>query len=582
MELYLRVLRYLKPYWPRLVMASLFAALVSLLTATYAWLVKPVLDNIFIQRDTRMLFLLPPTIVLISFLKGLSSYGQAYLMRYVGNRIIMDIRDELYYHLLLLPVGFFSKNTTGKLMSRVINDVTLMQSAVSGVVKDLFQHSLTVTALLFVIFYQNWKLALLALIAFPLSSYILVRFGRRLRRLSHMGQEKIADITNVLQETLSGIRVVKAFTMEESERDRFKEKNRSYFRNVMKATKLQELTPPLMELIGAVGLAVIVGYGGYQVIQGYTTPGTFFSFMAACLMMYAPVKSLSSANNMIQQALAAGERVFAILDQNSEREISQGRVGLGPVQGAVEFKGVSFQYEGTDLPTLENVDVRVQPGEVVALVGSSGSGKTTLVNLLPRFYDPTSGEIWIDGQNIREVTLLSLRRQISVVSQEIILFDDTVARNISYGVEGVAMEEVIQAARAAYSHPFINRLSQGYETLIGERGVKLSGGERQRLAIARALLRNAPILILDEATSSLDSESELMVQQALVNLMKNRTTFVIAHRLSTIKNASQILVLDQGRVVERGRHEELIQRGGVYKRLYQIQFREEEKYAENL
>ena len=582
MKIYLRLLKYVKPYWARLVIAIIFAIFVSLLTGTLAWLVEPVLDNVFDKKDFRMLLIFTPAIFLATFLKGLFSYGQAYFMRYVGNRVLMDLRNDLFSHTVLLPLGFFTKFSTGKLMSRVINDVMLIQSAVSGVVKDVFQHSLTVVVLLGVMFYQDWKLTLLALIGFPLSSYLLVRFGRRLRRLSHLGQENISDLTTLLQESISGIRVVKAFTMEDYEKRRFQEKNLSYFRNLMRVTKIQELTSPLMEVIGSLGLAVMIGYGGYHVIQGNISQGNFFSFMTACLMMYGPVKTLASANNMIQQAIAGSQRVFAILDEKMEQSFSTGNRVLGSVRGAIEYKGVSFQYEGSDLATLNDVCVTAQSGEVVALVGSSGSGKTTLINLLPRFFEPTSGEIWIDNIKIQDVTLISLRQQIGIVSQETVLFDDTVAHNISYGEEGVKKEAIIQAAQAAYAHHFISRLPQGYETMIGERGVKLSGGERQRLAIARALLRNAPILILDEATSALDSESELMVQQALVNLMKNRTTFVIAHRLSTIKNATQILVLDHGRIVERGTHDELLKRNGVYKRFYQIQFREEEDYAENL
>ncbi|HEX9759150.1 MAG TPA: lipid A export permease/ATP-binding protein MsbA [Nitrospiria bacterium] len=582
MKIYLRLLRYLKPYWPRLVVAIILASFVSSLTGILAWLVEPVLDKIFAQKDTQMLFMLTSAIFLVTFLKGLFSYGQAYFMRYVGNRVLMDLRNEIFGHTLSLPLGFFTKYSTGRLMSRVINDVTLIQSAVSGVVKDIFQHTLTVFVLLGVMIYQDWKLTLLALFGFPLSSYLLVRFGKRLRRLSHLGQENISDLTNLLQESLSGIRVVKAFTMDDYERKRFKEKNLSYFRNLMRVTKIQELTSPLMEVIGSLGLALMVGYGGYYVIQGNITQGTFFSFMAASMMMYAPVRTLASANNMIQQAIAASQRVFSVLDEDTEQSFSTGTHIFGSVRGAVEYKGVSFHYEGSDLATLKDVWVRAQPGEIVALVGSSGSGKTTLVNLLPRFFEPTAGEIIIDNIKIQDATLTSLRQQIGIVSQETVLFDDTVVNNISYGEQGVKEEAVIQAAQAAFAHPFISRLPQGYETMIGERGVKLSGGERQRLAIARALLRNAPILILDEATSALDSESELMVQQALVNLMKNRTTFVIAHRLSTIKNATQILVLDHGQIVERGSHDELLQRGGVYKRLYQVQFREEENYAENL
>jgi len=403
MRLYLRVLQYAKPYWPRLVLAIIFAGFVSLLTGTLAWLVEPVLDKIFAQKDLQMLMIIPPVIFLVTLLKGLFTYGQAYFMRYVGNRVLMDLRNEIFQHLLFLPVTFFTKNSTGKMMSRVINDVTLMQNAVSGVVKDIFQHTLTVLVLLGVMFYQDWVLTLLALIGFPLSSYLLVRFGSRLRRLSHIGQENISDLTHLLQESLSGIRVVKSFTMEKIEGARFREKNFSYFKNIMKGTKIQEITSPLMEVIGALGFSVIIAYGGYHVIHGdQITQGAFFSFLAACLMMYAPVKTLASANNMIQQALAASQRVFSVLDEGSEQSLSTGREILGPVQGAIEYKGVSFQYESSEIATLEDIWIRTKPGEVIALVGSSGAGKSTLVNLLVRFFHPSSGEITIDGLNIQK------------------------------------------------------------------------------------------------------------------------------------------------------------------------------------
>ncbi|MBI3802823.1 MAG: lipid A export permease/ATP-binding protein MsbA [Nitrospirae bacterium] len=575
MKLYLRLLGFLKPYRWTLSAAFFCSAMVALLTAAYAWLVRPVLDDVFIRKDVKMLMLLPVTIIVVAFLKGAFNYGQAYLVRYIGNRIIADIRKNLYHHILLLPIGFHAKNATGKLMSRVINDVGLMQTAVSTVVKDLFQQTLTMAALTAVIFYQNWQLALASVVAIPFATYPMIRVGRRLRKIARMGQEKIGDLTSVLQETFAGIRIVKAFGREDFETERFEKKNLNYFKNVMRATSVSELTSPMMETFGSIGAAAIIWYGGYQVISDQMTPGTFFSFMAASMMMYAPMKGLSSANNILQQALAAAERVFMILDDRNEREVDTGHRKVPSLRGEIEFQNVSFSYDGIQSATLSNISLKARPGEMIALVGSSGAGKTTLVNMLPRFYEPKEGRILIDGIPIQEIHLASLRSQIGIVSQEVVLFDDTVRWNIAYGLDQISDEEVVRAAEAAYAHLFIGKMQKGYDTVVEKGGANLSGGERQRIAIARALLKNPPILILDEATSALDAESEFIVQKALMNLMQNRTTFVIAHRLSTVQRASCILVVDQGRIVEQGRHEELMRRDGPYRKVYQMQFQEE-------
>ncbi len=572
MKLYLRLLKFIKPYRWTLAGGFLCSAMVALLTAAYAWLVRPVLDDVFIRKDGFMLTILPVTIIVVALFKGLFHYGQAYLVRYVGSRIIADIRKDLYHHIVLLPIGFHAKNATGKLMSRVINDVGLMQTAVSTVVKDLFQQSLTMIALTGVIFYQNWRLALMASLAIPFATYPLIRVGRRLRKVARAGQEKIGDLTSVLQETFAGIRVVKAFGREDFETERFNKKNMNYFKNVMRATSVSEITGPMMETFGSIGAAGIIWYGGYQVITDQMTPGTFFSFMAASMMMYAPLKGLSSANNVLQQALAAAERIFSILDQKNERQLDTGRRLVPGLHGEIEFREVSFQYDGIRSAALSNISLKAKPGEVIALVGSSGAGKTTLVNMIPRFYEPQGGTILIDGIPIQEINLDSLRSQIGIVSQEVVLFDDTVRWNIAYGLDHVSDEEVVRAAEAAYAHLFIGKMPKGYDTVLEKGGANLSGGERQRLAIARALLKNPPILVLDEATSALDAESEFIVQKALVNLMKNRTTFVIAHRLSTVQRATCILVVDQGRIVEMGRHEDLMQRDGPYRKVYQMQF----------
>lgn len=574
MTLFLRLIRYLIRYRVRLAAAFVCSALVAGLTGAYAWLVRPVLDDIFINKDERMLIALPVAIMAVAVLKGLFNYGQSYLMNYVGNQAVADVRQDLFLQFMRLPVRFHDANTSGRLMSRISNDVSLMSNAVANVLKDLFQQGLTFVAMVGVIFYQNWKLAAASIVVVPLSVYTMVRMGQRLRRLSATGQEKIADMTSLLQETLVGIKVVKAFGREEAEASRFRDSNMAYFRTLMKSIQVSSLASSHMEVIGVVGVAAIIWYGGYLVIHGAMTPGAFFSFLTAMFMAYTPIRRLSGANNIIQQALAAAERVYEVLDLETEQNLDKGRRELAPIGQALEFKNVSFQYESSDQPALAGINLTVPIGKVLALVGSSGSGKTTFVSLVPRFYDPTEGAILIDGQDIRDCTLSSLRRQIGIVSQNTVLFDETILRNIAYGREGATDEEIVEAAKQAYAHDFIQRLPDGYHTLIGENGVKLSGGERQRLAIARAILRDPPILILDEATSSLDSESERIVQLAMANLMKHRTTLVIAHRLSTVQKADRIVVLAHGRIVETGSHADLLQRGGQYQRLHAIQFQD--------
>jgi subfamily B ATP-binding cassette protein MsbA len=574
MRLFFRLLRYLMRYRARLGAAFVCSALVAGMTGAYAWLVRPVLDDIFIKKDEWMLMVLPIAIIVVAGLKGLFNYGQNYLMNYVGNQAVADVRQELFLQFMRLPVRFHDANTTGRLMSRIANDVSLMANAVAGVLKDLFQQGLTFLAMLGVIFYQNWKLAAASAVVIPLSTYTMVRMGQRLRKLATSGQEKVADMNSLLQETLAGIRVVKAFGREEAEAGRFWDSNKAYLRTLMKSIQVSSLAASHMEVIGVVGVAAIIWYGGYLVIHEVMTPGAFFSFLTAMFMAYTPIRRLSGANNTIQQALSAAERVFEVMDLQTEQALDKGRKELPPVSRSLEFRSVTFRYEGSDRPALTGVTLTVEAGTVLALVGSSGSGKTTLVSLVPRFYDPTEGAVLIDGQDIREYTLTSLRRQIGIVSQETVLFDESVRNNIAYGRAGATDDEVIEAAKQAYAHDFIQRLPEGYETLIGENGVKLSGGERQRLAIARAILRDPPILILDEATSSLDSESERIVQLALANLMRHRTTLVIAHRLSTVQSADRIVVMAHGRVVETGTHGELLQRGGLYQRLHAIQFQD--------
>lgn len=565
---------YVKPYRMRFVAAFVCSGLVALLSGAYAWLAKPVLDDIFIQKNEQMLLVLPLALFGVATLKAVFSYGVGYLMAYVGNGVVADIRQQLFQQLMRLSVGFHDTNTSGRLVSRVVNDVGMMANAASSVVKDIFQNGLTFLVMVGVILYQNWRLAAISLVVIPLSALTMVRVGKRLKRLATSGQEQMGDMASTLQETFAGIRVVKAFGREEAEAERFKERNQAFLSTTLKSNQVWSLGHSHMEIIGVIGVATIIWYGGYLVIHEAMTPGAFFSFLAAMFMAYTPIKKLSGANNLIQQALAAAERVFDVLDFETEQSQNRGTVPLVGINRAIEFQRVSLRYENQTAPALTDVDLTIKPGEVVALVGSSGSGKTTLAGLLPRFYEPTAGGIYIDGIPLTSYELKSLRAHIGIVSQEIVLFDDTVRSNIAFGRTGAGQADVEQAAKSAYAHDFILRMPEGYDTIIGERGLKLSGGERQRLAIARAILRDPPLLILDEATSALDTESERIVQLALANLMKNRTTLVIAHRLSTIQNADRIVVLDRGALVEMGSHDELLRQGGAYRRLHAMQFQD--------
>ena len=576
MKIFLRLAGYLKPYRLHLVGAVACGMLVAALSATHAWLVKPVLDRLFIEKDARMLILIPMAICTVTALKGIFQYAHAWLVRWVGMRILETIQNDLYRHLVFMPIHHHMRHTTGDLIAHVSYDTQMMQVAFSSVIKDLVQQSFTFVALAGVLFYQNAILATISLIGLPLVVYPLVRFGQRLKRLAQSTQDTFGDMTSLLQETLSGVRTMKAFGREETEAARFAEKNHIFHKKMMRAMSISEMSRPTIEIVASLGIAGIVGYGGGQVFAGTMTPGTFFSFMAAASMMYGPVKNLSSAGHLLQQATAAAERVFATMDQPNESQRDRGFRVLPDTCGVVRFENVSFRYDTAGQTVLSDISFTARPGEVVALVGSSGAGKSTLVNLIPRFFEPDTGEITIDGIPTREVTLASLRSRIGIVSQEVILFDRTVYDNIAYGAPSASEAAVRAAAEAAYAHLFIEKMPQGYQTVLSKGGMNLSGGERQRLAIARALLSNPPILILDEATSALDTESEWIVRKAMMNLVKNRTTFVIAHRLSTIQRATCILVIDRGRIVERGRHEELLRKGGYYRRIYQMQFRSDD------
>ena len=567
-----RIVEYLKPYRLRLLVAFFCSAGVAALQGATALLVSPVLEDIFIDRNRELLLILPLVLLGVTVLKASFSYGQSYLMGYVGQWLIADVRQQLFIQIIRLPIRFHDANSSGRLMARVISDVNEMANAIPSVLKDMFQQGLTFLALISVAFYQNWKLATVVLVVLPLSAYVLFRVGKRIRTLSNRGQESIGSMASVLKEAFSGIKIVKAYGQEEKEFERFSLMNKAIRRVKVKSAQASAFSSPMLEIIGVFGVSFIIWYGGGLVIAGEMKSGEFFSFLTALFMAYGPVRKMSGANAAIQRALAGGQRVFSVLDLESELSKDEGKKSLPTIQRQLEFSNVSFTYEGAEEPSLTTINLTVRVGEVVALVGASGSGKTTLVSLVPRFYRPSDGKVMIDGVDIRLVDRSSLRRQIGIVSQETVLFDDLIRNNIAYGRPDATEEQIIEAARAAYAWEFIERLPEGLDTFVGENGLRLSGGQRQRLAIARAILRDPPILILDEATSALDSESEQLVQQALANLMKARTTLVIAHRLSTVQHADRLVVMQRGRIEEIGTHDELLQKGGLYTRLYQTQF----------
>jgi ATP-binding cassette, subfamily B, bacterial MsbA len=567
-----RLIQLIKPYWLRLLAAMVCMMVVAGVTSLMAFMVKPVLDDIFFQKKLSTLSLLPPFIILLYMVKGFFAYGQSFLMSFVGEKIVAQLRESLYAHLQRMSLSYFDRTSTGLLMSRIMNDVSLIQGAVSNAVTGILKDAFTIVGLIAVIFYREWRLAILAMLVLPIAVLPIVKFGRKLRKISTQSQKTMAEISIHLHETLSGVRIVKAFNTEKYEIDHFRRRVQKFFQLTMKDVSIKSMSSPIMEFLGGIGIAAIIWYGGYNVIKGYSTPGTFFSFLTALLMLYEPIKHLSGVNNTIQQGLAAAVRVFEIMDLKEEIGDSPEARAIEGIHQEITFKNVSFAYGHERV--LKDLSLTVKAGEIVALVGTSGGGKTTLVNLIPRFYEATEGEIWIDDHPIKEITQTSLRRHIGIVTQQTILFNDTVRNNIAYGSPEKTEADILNAAKAAYAYDFIQRLPEKMETLIGEQGVRLSGGERQRISIARALLKDAPILILDEATSSLDSDSEAEVQRALENLMKGRTTFIIAHRFSTIRNVDRILVLSGGRIVEEGNHEALLTLDGEYKRLYDIQFRE--------
>ena len=567
---YKRLLQYVRPYWKRMALAVISAILLAAANTSIAWIVKRVMDDIFVAKNLNMLTVIPVAIVALYFFKGIFHYGQFYLMGYVAARVVTDIRDKIYHHLHTLSLAFFTRTPTGVLISRIGNDTNLLQSTVSDSITTLLTDAFTILGLTCYTFWVNWKLASLSYLIILWAIIPIRIFGRKSRKFSTKTQLKMGDITSFLHETIAGVRIVKAFGMEAYENRRFSAENFRLFRIRLKRLRIRALASPTMEMLGGIASAAVLYYGGYSVVSGSVTSGEFFSFVAAFAMMYKPVRELNKLNQTIQEGLAAAVRTFELLDTRADITDKPAARQLPPIKEHLEFKDVSFRYDAE--PVLEKINLKVPVGEILAIVGGSGAGKSTLANLIPRFYDVTSGALLIDGVDIRDVTITSLRNQISMVTQEIILFNDTIRHNIAYGSADKSEEEIREAAAAAHAHHFIMDNPGGYNAVIGEQGVKLSGGQKQRIAIARAILKNSPILILDEATSSLDSKAEEEVQIALEKLMEGRTTFIIAHRLSTIKKADRIIVLSAGKIVEEGTHGELLALQGEYHKLYTMQF----------
>lgn len=570
MEVFKRLLSFSKSHWHRILIAAVCSAGVGALDGAFAYLVEPLLKKVFAENKLFILTLLPLGIILIFVFRGVCRFLNDYFIKTAGQLAIQKIRNTIYERCMGLSIGFYNRHSTGVLMSRVLNDVNTMQDGVANIITGLFRDGFSALFLLGVIFYRNWQLAIISFLVIPAAAYPAQLIGKKIKRFSKMGQEKMGDLSSVLQETFSGIKVIKAFGLEEREMEKFRNRNNDFYSYVRKSIKYDSSSTPVMETITSLGVAGVIWVGGHSVISGQMTSSEFFSFITAMALVYAPVKRLNNAYNILQRAMGAAERVFEVIDQEPDIVDPPEPVPVTRVKGDVAFDRVCFRYEKD--PVLKDISLSARKGEIIALVGPSGGGKTTLVSLISRFYDVSSGAILIDGIDIRQLRLRDLLRQIALVDQETILFNDTIANNIRYGKTDATDAEVEAAAIAAYAHNFIAELPEGYETNIGDRGVRLSGGQRQRLCIARAILKDAPILILDEATSALDTESEQMVQKALNNLMANRTTFVIAHRLSTILHADRILVLEGGGIVESGTHQELIATGGLYSKLHSMQF----------
>ncbi len=572
MKNYARILAFLKPYWFRIGLALLMAAVVASTDGVLAWVVKDIMDKIFIDKNREMLALIPPFLVGLYFVKGLGRYLQNYFMGYANARMVMDIRIAVFDKIIQMHMGFFSHERTGTIVARIMNDVAVVRKANTDLIKNMIRQILTLFGLLFVLFKRDWELALIALTIAPCAGVVLTIIGKKLRMLTKRNQERIAVLNSFLIELLSLIKVVKLFHREEYERKRFRKVLRKLFDIQMSKLKAQQLSSPLIEFVGSIAGAFVIWIGGMKVINGVITPGDFFSFLTALMMMYGPIRKLSGVNASINAAMAASDRVVAFLDLEPAVREAEDAMEKEGFERCLRYEDVWFAYPDSDEMVLKGIDLEIPRGSRVAVVGESGVGKTTLVELIPRFYDVSRGAITMDGIDIRRLTFSSLMRLVGMVTQEVQLFDDTIENNIRYGAPDASEEEVVEAAKMADAHDFIMHTEKGYKTRIGELGTRLSGGEKQRIAIARALLKNPPILILDEATSALDAASEAAVQRALERLMEGRTVIIIAHRLSTVINADKIVLLEDGRIVEEGTHHELLACDSRYKRLYNLQF----------
>mgnify|MGYP001576719022 CR=1 FL=1 len=613
MKIFFRIVRYVRPYWRWLTLSVMCTILFSIFSGASIYLTIPLLETLFEQAppvvqqqaETPPKFSLIPNeiidvkhsfenrlrtflfsgsksdallkicvlILIVFLLKNVFDYCQSYLMATVEQSLMRDLRNALYRHLHNLSLSYFTNERTGNLISRVTNDVNVVNGGVSASFVTLIKEPLLIIVFLSIAFTLSWKLTLLAFIVFPFVLLIIAGIGLRLHKQSGVMQEKMADITSVLQETISNVKVVKAFAMEEFENKKFQKETQSYFRTILKMTRIRNLSSPTTELFSILAGAVIIWFGGRQVlITGEMKASEFLGFLFAIFQVMPPVKELGSVNNRLQEFSAAGKRIFEILDTKPAIQNSPNAVSIRELHKEITFDNISFSYSD-EREILSNINLNIKKGEVIAIVGPSGGGKTTLVDLIPRFYDPTAGKILLDGVDIKTIDVKSLREMIGIVTQETILFNDTVRNNIAYGLQNTPEEKIREAARAANALSFIDAMPAGFDSIIGDRGTKISGGQRQRLSIARALLKNPPIMILDEATSALDSESEILVQEAIERLMQNRTSFVIAHRLSTIRKADRILVVEQGKIVQEGKHAALIQQeNGLYKKLYDMQF----------
>lgn len=562
-----KLLELTRPYWLRVSGGIVLSIMVSGLTAALAWAIKPAIDEIVVGKKYELFPLLAIGVLLLFSLKGVFTFCQLYLMRSSGLKLVREMRNKLYDHVLHLPVGHFSKESSGGIVSRIMLDVDALNTLVSEVIRTFVVEAPTVVFLLGVALYRRWDLTLMSLILLPFIAYSAKKFGRGVKNKRKEAQRKLSFLTHMISESVFGVRIIKIFNREREMLEKFKNDNQTYYRELMRVTRLRESTKLIIDFVTGSGIAAVLWYGGAMIKSGAITTGDFGSILVAIYMMFSPIKKLGEAYNALQEARASLERIDTL--QNSEVE-TKGPTHLNGFSKAINFADVSFSFPGNDTPVLTDINLEIKHGEVLAIVGRSGVGKSTLVDMIPKFHIPSSGTLSIDGIDMRDVDLRSLRRQIGIVSQDVILFNDSVKENIAFGKSGVSEAEIIEAARLAYADEFIQQLPQKYDTIIGDRGLKLSGGQRQRIAIARAILKNPPILILDEATSSLDSVSEALVQNALDTLMKGRTTIIIAHRLSTVKHADRILIIEKGKIQDAGKHEELISRNLSYKELYNV------------